>query len=203
MRSTLLSVSLPNLLHTKFGYRRSMAINRDTVKGDRSDEPKDSPLRAFLERLDDIMRRRRINRNRLSKEVGVSSGTVSEWWTQGRVPSGDVILRLPGILGVSAAELFGEEPPSGERGPSSLEPVGDRERLELLAMLGSLAGSVGEIQEVLARGPAAAQGSPPAPYTATDLEEIEWATGGGGGAVDRDRSAEPGAGERGLRRGAS
>lgn len=51
----------------------------------------------------------------LARELGVGVATVSEWFTRGRVPSGEVILRLPDALEVSGHWLL-----TG-RGPRDLE----------------------------------------------------------------------------------
>jgi hypothetical protein len=52
----------------------------------------------------------------LARDLGVGVATVSEWFTRGRVPNGDVMLRLPSTLGVSGHWLLtGEGPRDLER----------------------------------------------------------------------------------------
>lgn len=42
----------------------------------------------------------------LARDLGVGEATVSEWFTRGRVPHGDVMLRLPHVLQVSGHWLL-------------------------------------------------------------------------------------------------
>lgn len=42
----------------------------------------------------------------LARELGVGVATVSEWFTRGRVPNGDVMLRLPAVLSVNGHWLL-------------------------------------------------------------------------------------------------
>lgn len=56
----------------------------------------------------------------LARELGVGVATVSEWFTRGRVPSGEVILRLPDALQVNGHWLLtGRGPRDGERRPGT------------------------------------------------------------------------------------
>lgn len=78
-------------------------------------------LSAFFERLRQVLDDREMSQADLARDVGVGVATVSEWFTRGRVPNGDVMLRLPGALKVSGHWLL-----TGE-GPRELElsPAGD------------------------------------------------------------------------------
>lgn len=89
-----------------------------------SDEPRTSPARrkavelsAFFERLRQLLEDRGMSQADLARELGVGVATVSEWFTRGRVPNGDVMLRLPHALNVNGHWLLtGEGPRETERG---------------------------------------------------------------------------------------
>jgi len=83
-----------------------------------SDEPRTSPARrkavelsAFFERLRQLLEDRGMSQADLARELGVGVATVSEWFTRGRVPNGDVLLRLPNALRVSGHWLLTGEGP--------------------------------------------------------------------------------------------
>jgi transcriptional regulator with XRE-family HTH domain len=74
-------------------------------------------LSAFFERLRQLLEDRGMSQADLAREVGVGVATVSEWFTRGRVPNGDVMLRLPHALAVSGHWLLtGEGPRELEQG---------------------------------------------------------------------------------------
>jgi transcriptional regulator with XRE-family HTH domain len=73
-------------------------------------------LSAFFERLRQCLHERAMSQADLARQLGVGVGTVSEWFTRGRVPNGDVMLRLPAALGVNGHWLLtGEGPRKLER----------------------------------------------------------------------------------------
>ena len=75
-------------------------------------------LSAFFERLRQILDDRGLSQADLARELGVGVATVSEWFTRGRVPNGDVMLRLPGALRVNGHWLLtGEGPRERETSP--------------------------------------------------------------------------------------
>src|SRR4051794_32143851 len=74
-------------------------------------------LSAFFERLRQVLDDRGMSQADLARELNVGVATVSEWFTRGRVPNGDVMLRLPGALRVNGHWLL-----TGE-GPSEREPA--------------------------------------------------------------------------------
>ncbi|MBA4159362.1 MAG: helix-turn-helix transcriptional regulator [Gemmatimonadetes bacterium] len=86
-------------------------------------EPKAGPARrkavelsAFFERLRQCLDDRGMSQADLARELGVGVATVSEWFTRGRVPNGDVMLRLPEALRVNGHWLLtGEGPRERER----------------------------------------------------------------------------------------
>ena len=95
----------------------------------------------FLGRVEARMKELGVNRGELAARLGVGASTVSEWWTRGTVPRGDIFLRIPEVLGVRPWEFFdggGEKDnpalQGGERGVE-VEPIGDEERLHLLQLL--------------------------------------------------------------------
>jgi transcriptional regulator with XRE-family HTH domain len=82
-------------------------------------EPTVSPVRrkavelsAFFERLRQGLDERGMSQADLARELNVGVATVSEWFTRGRVPNGDVMLRLPGALRVNGHWLLTGEGPS-------------------------------------------------------------------------------------------
>jgi transcriptional regulator with XRE-family HTH domain len=81
---------------------------------------KAAELSEFFERVRQVMDARAMSQADLARDLGVGVATVSEWFTRGRVPNGDVMLRLPGVLGVNGHWLL-----TGD-GPRELEPEADR-----------------------------------------------------------------------------
>ena len=78
-------------------------------------------LSAFFERLRQVLDDRGMSQADLARELNVGVATVSEWFTRGRVPNGDVMLRLPGALRVNGHWLLtGQGPREYEA-----EPGGD------------------------------------------------------------------------------
>lgn len=73
-------------------------------------------LSAFIERLRLCLKDREMSQADLARELGVGVATVSEWFTRGRVPNGDVMLRLPQALQVNGHWLLTGEG-SREREP--------------------------------------------------------------------------------------
>ncbi|HEU4558460.1 MAG TPA: helix-turn-helix transcriptional regulator [Longimicrobium sp.] len=74
-------------------------------------------LSAFFERLRQVLDDRGMSQADLARELGVGVATVSEWFTRGRVPNGDVMLRLPAALNVNGHWLLtGEGPREYEQG---------------------------------------------------------------------------------------
>lgn len=99
-------------------------------------------LSAFFERLRLVLEDRAMTQADLARELGVGTATVSEWFTRGRVPSGDVMLRLPHALRVSGHWLL-----TGE-GAKDLDWDGDQDPYlrgvyDTLARLGACLGDVG------------------------------------------------------------
>jgi transcriptional regulator with XRE-family HTH domain len=73
-------------------------------------------LSAFFERLRLVLDDRSMSQADLARDLGVGVATVSEWFTRGRVPNGDVMLRLPLALEVDGHWLLtGEGPRELER----------------------------------------------------------------------------------------
>lgn len=78
--------------------------------------PNASPARRevvelFFDRLRQLLEDRHMSQADLARDLGVGDATVSEWFTRGRVPQGDVMLRLPHVLQVSGHWLLTGEGP--------------------------------------------------------------------------------------------
>ncbi|HET7231082.1 MAG TPA: helix-turn-helix transcriptional regulator [Longimicrobium sp.] len=86
-------------------------------------------LSAFFERLRQVLDDRGMSQADLARELGVGVATVSEWFTRGRVPNGDVMLRLPAALGVSGHWLLTGQGPreydAAPQGDPYLRGAGD------------------------------------------------------------------------------
>lgn len=63
-------------------------------------------VELFFDRLRVLLKDRRMSQADLARDLGVGEATVSEWFTRGRVPQGDVMLRLPHVLQVSGHWLL-------------------------------------------------------------------------------------------------
>jgi len=75
-------------------------------------------LSMFLDRLRELLEDRDISQAELARGLGVGVATVSEWFTRGRVPQGDVFLQLPALLQVNGHWLLTGE---GTRDMASAE----------------------------------------------------------------------------------
>jgi transcriptional regulator with XRE-family HTH domain len=75
-------------------------------------------LSAFFERLRQVLDDRGMSQADLARELNVGVATVSEWFTRGRVPNGDVMLRLPAALAVDGHWLLTGEGPR-DRAPDA------------------------------------------------------------------------------------
>lgn len=81
-----------------------------------SSRRKGAELASFFERLRQCVADRGMSQADLARELGLGVATVSEWFTRGRAPSGDVMLRIPGALSVNGHWLLtGEGPRDLER----------------------------------------------------------------------------------------
>ena len=73
--------------------------------------------RWFLKHLQEYERKlkRRVSVTEFAKYLGVSQPTLSFWLTEDRMPSGEIALRVCGILGdYSLLPLLGYIPPKGD-----------------------------------------------------------------------------------------
>lgn len=61
---------------------------------------------AFFERLRAVLRARQMSQADLARQLRISGTTVSEWFTRGRMPHGDVMLRMPEVLEVNGHWLL-------------------------------------------------------------------------------------------------
>jgi transcriptional regulator with XRE-family HTH domain len=92
-------------------------------------------LSAFFERLRQLLDDRRMSQADLARELAVGVATVSEWFTRGRVPNGDVMLRLPHVLRVNGHWLLTGEGPREMDGEAAADPYarGARDALEWMS----------------------------------------------------------------------
>lgn len=84
--------------------------NMPDVPNDVNPDDAGSPntaVRDFLRRLDELLQRPGWSRSKLARELGISRGTVTEWFTMERIPNGETLLRLGQILGTDAPVVFG------------------------------------------------------------------------------------------------
>lgn len=92
-------------------------------------DPTASPVRrkavelsAFFERLRQVLDDRAMSQADLARELNVGVATVSEWFTRGRVPNGDVMLRLPSALRVNGHWLLTGEGPRERDASPGVDP---------------------------------------------------------------------------------
>lgn len=99
-------------------------------------------ISAFLARLRRGLEKRGMSQAELARALGVGEATVSEWFTRGRVPQGDVFLRLPAVLRMNGHWLL-----TGN-GPEELaDPGGDAYRAGVGKILGELREFTREAEE--------------------------------------------------------
>lgn len=95
-------------------------------------------LTAFLGRLRLVLSDRGMSQADLARELGVGVATVSEWFTRGRVPNGDVMLRLPQALRVNGHWLLTGEGPREMDGGEGGDPYQHGARDALSRVMTSL-----------------------------------------------------------------
>ena len=142
---------MPSQLTTGLGVR---VLPHDPIAG--TARRKAVELSAFFERLRQVLDDRGMSQADLAREVGVGVATVSEWFTRGRVPNGDVMLRLPQALSVNGHWLLTGEGPRDLAGDAGGDPYqhGVRDALERMNQcLDEVARRFGT-----AKGPAGKQG---------------------------------------------
>lgn len=118
---------------------------------------KAAELSAFFERVRQCLDDRSMSQADLARELGVGVATVSEWFTRGRVPNGDVMLRLPHALGVNGHWLLTGEGPRDVERRAGGDPYlkGAQDALALMA------GSIDELRRRFGGTAARAREQPP------------------------------------------
>lgn len=88
-------------------------------------------ISGFRTRLREALERREMSQTELARQLEVRVATVNEWLNRGTMPSGPVMLRLPGILEVDGHWLL-----TGERRmPDSAEYLSPDRRDRASALL--------------------------------------------------------------------
>lgn len=71
-------------------------------------------ISSFRTRLREALERKGMSQTELARQLGVRVATVNEWLNRGTMPSGPIMLRLPGILGLDGHWLLtGEQRVAG------------------------------------------------------------------------------------------
>lgn len=104
-----------------------------TERSGRERSHRGTEIAAFLARLRRGLEKREMSQADLARALDVGEATVSEWFTRGRVPQGDVFLRLPGVLGVNGHWLL-----TGDGPEEPADPGGDAYRAGATAVLDEL-----------------------------------------------------------------
>lgn len=123
-------------------------------------------LSAFFERLRQVLDDREMSQADLARELGVGVATVSEWFTRGRVPNGDVMLRLPYTLRVNGHWLLTGEGPRDQERRRGADPylLGAQDAVSYMARcLEEVARRFGT--EVVPPPPAGGEPEPEIPHT--------------------------------------
>ena len=61
----------------------------------------------FWERFYDMCKRKGLKPNPLAREIGVSSGIISKWKNDGRLPNGETLTKIANALNCSVDYLLG------------------------------------------------------------------------------------------------
>ncbi len=64
-------------------------------------------LSDFWERFYNLCIQQGVKPNRLGKEIGVSSGTISKWKNEDTIPNGETLIKIADYLGCSTDYLLG------------------------------------------------------------------------------------------------
>lgn len=97
---------------------------------------------AFRTRLREGLARRRMSQTELARQLGVRVATVNEWLNRGTMPSGPIMLRLPGILSLDGHWLL-----TGERRAAGGAPLPSERRERVAALLEEALRLLGEPEE--------------------------------------------------------
>jgi transcriptional regulator with XRE-family HTH domain len=62
---------------------------------------------TFPERLLELIKEKRINKNQLQKELNLNKSSILNWTTRGNIPSGDTLSILANYFNVSVDYLLG------------------------------------------------------------------------------------------------
>lgn len=150
----------------------------------------DELVEGLKQRIEEARAARGTTRAKLASDIGTSASTVTEWYTQGKMPAASHVIRLPEALGVTPEWL--------------LTGAGPRDRVEASVDGAAAAWSEAaqELRALVDRFEARA-GKQPAPETEAGAGE---ATGDAGerppprvqSAYDRTRARRQSSGETGT-----
>ena len=88
---------------------------------------------TFPERLSELIKEKRINKNQLQKELNLNKSSILNWTQRGNVPSGDVLSVLASYFNVSVDYLLGHSD-----NKKAATPKGDSLDYEIIRLFESL-----------------------------------------------------------------
>ena len=72
-----------------------------------------------VEKIEELLKEKKISRNKLSKDIGISNATFYNWQKRGSVPKGDILQKIAQYLDTTTDYLLGDEdnPPKKSASP--------------------------------------------------------------------------------------
>lgn len=62
-----------------------------------------------VEKIENLLKEKKISRNKLSKDIGISNATFYNWQKRGSVPKGDILQKIAQYLDTTTDYLLGDE----------------------------------------------------------------------------------------------
>ena len=92
---------------------------------------------VFSQNLRSLMNVLRLNQKELAKEIGITDAAVSNWFVNDGMPSGEQLVKLEVLFGVTGSELLTEDDalisPQKMTGLPALELIAQATRLRAVA----------------------------------------------------------------------